>query len=88
MNKAKLVELANEVLTDIDDASKDSLRQKLELNICDALYKRFLHSYYYLRDTSEVGINRDNYEYAYKAVKPILDDCIDKILGETNETTI
>jgi len=86
MNKAKLVELANEVLPEIDDASKDSLRQKLELNICDALYKRFLHSYYYSRDKSKEGIDRDNYEYAYKSVKPILDDCIDKILGETNET--
>ena len=85
MNKAKLVELANEVLTEIDDASKDSLRQKLELNICDALYKRFLHSYYYSRDKSKEGIDRDNYEYAYKSVKPILDDCIDKILGETND---
>lgn len=84
MNKAKLVELAaNEVLTDIDDASKDSLRRKLEINICDALYRRFLHAYYYSRDTSEIGIDRDNYEYAYKAVKPILDDCIDKLLGET-----
>jgi len=83
MNKGKLVELVEEVLTDIDEASKDSLRQELEPNMCYALSRRFLHAYYYSRDTSKEGIDRKNYAYAYDSVKPILDDCIDKYFGET-----
>jgi len=83
MNKAKLVELADEVLNEIEEASKESLRRELEENICDALSRRFLHAYYYSRDTSKEGSSRKYYAYAYDSVKPILDDSINKLLGET-----
>ena len=82
MNKAKLVELADEVLTDVDIDMQSVLRKELEINLCDKLSAIFRgaerHNKYPL-DGVRVGKN----EKSYKSVKPILDDCIDKLLEET-----
>ena len=48
MNKAKLVELADEVLTDIDIDMKSEQRNYLEKKLLDALKERFLHARYRL----------------------------------------
>ena len=41
MNKAKLVELADEVLTDIDVDMQNVLRKELEVSLCAKLYDIF-----------------------------------------------
>jgi len=83
MNKAKLVKLADEVLTEIDLKAKDYYRQELEIRICDALSKQFSLSSNHVRSLKHnmTIINRN--EKVYYSVKPILDECIDKLLGET-----
>ena len=82
VNKAKLVELADEVLTDIDVDMQNVLRKELEVSLCAKLYDIFLAAerhHKYPLDVGRIGKN----EKSYKAVKPILDDCIDKLLGKT-----
>jgi len=91
MNKAKLVELADEVLTEIDVDMKNVLRTELELELCNQLSSKFHNASHCVRgkmykgnDLSvayALGLAKD--KEAYKSVKPILDDCIDKLLGET-----
>ena len=80
MNKAKLVKLADEVLTDVDVDMECVLRKELELKLTDKLSDRFRSAFYYL--TWE-GEHRKRHKKDYESVKPILDDCIDKLLGET-----
>ena len=85
MNKAKLVELADEVLTDIDIDMKSEQRNYLEKKLLDAMTQRFLHARYCLNYLA-TKINEEEvkkYEKEYQSVKPILDDSIDKLLGET-----
>jgi len=82
MNKAKLVELADEVLTDVDVDMQSVLRKELEINLCDKLsdiFKKAQRHHKYPLDVGQIVTN----EKSYKSVKPILDDCIDKLLGET-----
>ena len=78
MNKVKLVELTNEVLTDIDVDMQSVLRKELEINLCgklsDIFEKAQRHQSYPL-DVGQIVTN----EKSYKSVKPILDDCIDKL---------
>ena len=84
MNKAKLVELADEVLTDIDVGMKSVQRNYLEKKLLDAMTQRFLHARYclsYLTTNDKEWARK--YEKEYQSVKPILDDSIDKLLGET-----
>ena len=82
MNKTKLVELADEVLTDVDVDMQSVLRKELEINLCEKLADIFFAAqrhHKYPLDVGRIGKN----EKSYKAVKPILDDCIDKLLGKT-----
>ena len=84
MNKAKLVELADEVLTDIDVDMECVLRKQLEIQLCERLSSKFNQARYHL---NYLTLNdkewAKKYEKQYQSVKPILDDCIDKLLGET-----
>jgi len=73
MNKAKLVELADEVLTHIDMDMKVVLRDQLERDLCGKLSRIF--------EKARVHDSM-HYKQAYASVQPILDDCIDRILGE------
>ena len=80
MNKAKLVKLADEVLTDIDFDMNTVLRTYLEHKLLDKLSNRFRSAFYYLHYSSE---RREDHKKDCESVKPILDDCIDKYLGKT-----
>ena len=80
MNKAKLVKLADEVLTDVDVDMECVLRKELELKLTDKLSDKLRAAFYYLYFSSE---RRENHKKDYESVKPILDDCIAKYLGET-----
>ena len=81
MNKAKLVELTNEVLTDIDVDMQSVLRKELEASLCDKLSDIFNEA---KRHHNIYDCQHRQNQKSYKAVKPILDDCIDKLLGEIN----
>ena len=85
MNKAKLVELADEVLTEIDVDMQNVLRKELEMDLCKKLSDVFLdaqkHHWSDYRKRNE-EVERIKIAETYEAVKPILDDCIDKLLGE------
>ena len=80
MNKKKLVELAEEVLTDIDAELQTQLRKELERELCNKLGRKFDHAGSYLYGFK----NNKSYKKSYEAVKPILDDTIDKLLNNKN----
>ena len=77
MNKEKLVELADEVLSHVDMDIKVVLRNQLERDLCGRLSEIFQEANRFL-----VGHDSMHYKQAYASVRPILDDCIDRILGE------
>ena len=81
MNKTKLVELADEVLTDVDVDMECVLRKQLEIQLCERLSRKFNQARYHLEDSREK--KHKPYEQTYISVKPILDDSIDKLLGKT-----
>ena len=81
MTKSKLVELADEILADIYVDIESVLREKLEEALADKLSRRFKSAYYYHYEP--IKSIRKEHKKDYDSVKPILDDCIDKLLGET-----
>ena len=81
MNKKKLVELADEVLLDVDYEFQDKAREYFEKGLCERLSCIFNDA------ASHIYGNKSSTEYdtrkkAYESVKPVLDDCLDKILGD------
>ena len=80
MNKTKLVELADEVLTHIDMDMKVVLRDQLERDLCGKLSRIFEKAR--IHNGLAPLVDKDKYQKAYASVQPILDDCIDRILGE------
>jgi hypothetical protein len=79
MNKAKLVELADEVLTNIDIDLEGEFRKNLEKKLCSQLGDKFIHARRHLVFPNQSKVHKKDYE----CVKPILDDAINKLLGET-----
>ena len=82
LNRKKMVDLAEQVMTEIDDEMRKELRQSLERRICDRLL------FVIGKASNFVVQNSSNTQYAsaeskkcYKMVKPVLDDCIDRLLG-------
>lgn len=81
MNKKKLVELAEEVLIEIDADLEEELRKELEKELCGRLSRIFLHGNYHLTWAHE---GNEGYKKSYESVKPILDEAIDKLLNKAN----
>ena len=85
MNRKKLVEVADEVMLEVDIEMKGELRKNLENALCKRLSKIFNNAGTFVRykDSSypDAAANKRQKE-AYVSVKPVLDDCLDKILGE------
>tara|TARA_Y100001937_G_scaffold108154_1_gene151521 strand:+ start:334 stop:564 length:231 start_codon:yes stop_codon:yes gene_type:complete len=75
MNKKKLVELADEVLIDIDAVLQTQIREDLEKELCDRLRQKFSFANFYLTFDK-----KKKYKESYDSVKPILDEAIDKLL--------
>ena len=75
MNKKKLVELADEVLTDIDAVLQTQIREELEKELSNRLREKFAFANYYLQFH-----NKKKYKESYDLVKPILDEAIDKLI--------
>ena len=84
MNKLYLVELADQVLTDVDDEFKTKARDYFEKRLCERLSSIFAEAgnhIYGNKSSTNYDINKKSYE----SVKPVLDDCLNKILGNKNE---
>ena len=82
MNKKKLVELAEEVLTDIDEGLEQELRKNLEKELCGRLSTIFSHAKYHLNSFSYGNENNKDFKKSYDSVKPIIDEAIDKLLDK------
>ena len=80
MNKAKLVNFAEQVLTDVDMKIEKEHREFLEAKLCEELSRVFKLAQKHL--TYNMDGQDNNYKQAYESVKPILDDAIDKCLGD------
>jgi len=81
MNKLYLVELADQVLTDVDHEFKTKARDYFEKRLCERLSCIFNDA------GNHIYGNKSSTEYdtrkkAYESVKPVLDDCLNKILGD------
>ena len=89
MNRKKLVEVADEVMLEVDIEMDGELRKDLENKLCRRLSNVFDDAAGYARyggtrygnDVSRSEQNKRE-KKAYDSVKPVLDDCLDKILGE------
>lgn len=81
MNKEKLVELADQVLTDVDDELRKEAREFFERELCRRLKNIFLDAGAYY-ETSRTDIWFAERKEAYESVKPVLDDCLNKILRQ------
>lgn len=75
MNKEKLVDVIEQVLTPVDEALDEELRKHLERTICNEVSQLFDTARHY--DSSRV--NSSSAKTAYDIVKPVLDDCIDRL---------
>tara|TARA_R100000329_G_C7606115_1_gene215025 strand:- start:315 stop:551 length:237 start_codon:yes stop_codon:yes gene_type:complete len=77
MNKKKLVKLATEVLTDIDEDLRSDLVNALEIKLLQRLENRFFNASLYLLDPRK---DHKKSKESYLSVKPILDDAINGLL--------
>ena len=81
MNKLVLVELADQVLTDVDEEFQDKAREYFEKRLCERLSCIFNDAGNHIYGSS-TNTQYDIRKKAYESVKPVLDDCLDKILGK------
>tara|TARA_R100000231_G_scaffold122801_1_gene92983 strand:+ start:5 stop:256 length:252 start_codon:yes stop_codon:yes gene_type:complete len=81
VNKKKLVELADEVLLDVDYEFQDKAREYFEKRLCERLSWTFNAAGHHIYG-SKSSTDYDTNKKCYESVKPVLDDCLDKILGD------
>ena len=79
MNKAKLVNFAEQVLIDVDNNLIEHNKKYLETKLCEELSRIFQLA----KNHITYSMSEDkNYKQAYESVKPILDDAINNCLGD------
>jgi len=76
MNKEKLVDVIEEVLTPVDEALEKELRKHLDQMICREVSELFRKAGFFVDDDIP---NKEYSKLAYETVKPVLDDCIDRL---------
>jgi len=86
MNKKKLVDVADEVMTEIDFEMEGHVREHFEQKLCLALKKVFSRATMCI-EQGQLTASSEN-KMSYAMVKPVLDDCLDKILGERRQMKI
>lgn len=87
MNKEKvvnvLVDVIEEVLTPVDEVLDAELRKHLERTICNEASQLFSKASHFVAqkqlNVPHVGTS-SSAKAAYDTVKPVLDDCIDRLL--------
>jgi len=83
MNKAKLVKLGEEVLTEIDLEMESLIRTEIEKKLCRELSNVFHEAWIYLENCNEYSKPlTDEKMKNYYPVKPILDDVIGNSLNK------
>ena len=82
MNKAKLVNLAEQVLIDVDNKLKKQNREYLEIKLCEELSTILHLAKKYIAYDMDGSDDKVYYKQAYESVKPILDDAINNCLGD------
>ena len=80
MNKATLVNLAEQVLVDVDNNLNKDHREYLENKLCEELSNIFSLARKHLK--YDMDGEDDWYKKSYESVKPILDEAIDNCLGD------
>ena len=95
MNRKKLVDVIEQVLTPVDDALDAELRKHLELTICDEVSQLFKTARHFVdvdynqKQLSSLSAHSTKRlltsKLAYETVKPVLDDCIDRSLVPDND---
>ena len=83
MNKEKLVDLGEQILSDIDIEMNQELRELLERTLAKRLYHVFFDAYSWISTANKERLT-DRHKESYDRVKPILDDCLDRVLGQPN----
>ena len=86
MNKKKLVDVADEVMTQIDFEMEEHVRKHFEQKLCLALKRVFSQATMCIEQGQLTASSKNKMSYAM--VKPVLDDCLDKILGERRQIKI
>ena len=81
MNKEKLVDLGEQILSDIDIEMNQELREILEQALAKRLYKVFYDAQIWI-GTIDKKRCTDQQKESYDKVKPVLDDCLDRVLGK------
>ncbi len=77
-----MVDLGEQILTEIDIEMDQNLREILERKLVKRLHQVFFDAYYSTMDKER---RTDRHKEAYDRVKPILDDCLDRVLGQRHE---
>lgn len=83
MNKEKLVDLGEQILSDIDIQMNQELRDLLERTLAKRLYHVFFDASTYVGLADKTRATKAGKE-SYAKVKPVLDDCLDRVLGQPN----
>ena len=81
MDRKKMKDLAEQVMTEIDDKMEERLRQEYEGRLCKGLTAVFSNALQFINHGYHKDSQQRNKE-AYEMVKPMLDDCLDKLFGK------
>ena len=79
MNKEKLVDVIEQVLTPVDEALDEELRKHLERTICNEVLNLFMAACTFVKNDYNQEYSSKASKLAYETVKPVLDDCIDRL---------
>ena len=81
MNKEKLVDVIEQVLTPVDEALDEELRKHLERTICNEVSQLFSKARHFVAQNQLNAGASSNAKAAYDTVKPVLDDCISRLMS-------
>ena len=86
MNRKKLVDVIEQVLTPVDEALDEELRKHLERTICNEVSQLFRTARHFVDvDYNQKQLSSLTSKLAYETVKPVLDDCIDRLMVPDND---
>ena len=84
MNKEKLMDVVEEIFPEIDEALEHQLRKHLEREICIRLYNEFQRASSFIAQAYDEDASVES-KTSYTIVKPVLDDCIDRLIGASSK---
>jgi len=80
MNKEKLMDVVEEIFPEIDEALEYQLRKQLDREICIRLSNVFHRASSFIAQAYDEDASVES-KTSYTMVKPVLDDCIDRLIG-------